>query len=158
MLGLKRRQTRIMINEGHKNVKLAFEQSQIRDIEEKQMFKEKKEQNLLNIMNRTMQLQKQRNKRMTVAGKSIEESMIQWTKISDEEYAQLHGEANLILSQKYDKEAKLDQKCCKKKSSAITNDDDYTVEEVEEMDQHLFTRLILEKKALWNWRKLMTMI
>ena len=27
MLGLKRRQTRIMINEGHKNEKLAFEQS-----------------------------------------------------------------------------------------------------------------------------------
>ena len=45
---------------------------------------------------------------MTAAGKSIEESMIQWKKISDKEYAQLHGEANLILSQKYDKEAKLD--------------------------------------------------
>ena len=26
------------------------------------------------------------------------------------------------------------------------------------MDQHLFTRLLLEKKALWNWRKIMTMI
>lgn len=45
---------------------------------------------------------------MTVAGNSIEESMIQWKKISDKEYADLHGEANLILSQKEDKDAKLD--------------------------------------------------
>ena len=100
MLGLKRRQTRIMINEGHKNEKLAFEMSLAKDRQDRENFKEKKRQNLLDIMNHTMQLQKQRNSRLTIAGKTIEESMIQWKKISDEEFALLHGEANLICSQK----------------------------------------------------------
>ena len=73
---LKRRQTRIMINEGHKNEKLAFEMSLAKDRQERENFKEKKRQNLLDIMNHTMQLQKQRNSRLTIAGKTIEESMI----------------------------------------------------------------------------------
>lgn len=45
---------------------------------------------------------------MTVAGNSIEESRILWKKISDKEYADEHGEANLILSQNEDKDAKHD--------------------------------------------------
>lgn len=135
-LAIKRRQTRININEGHKNDKLAFERSQLKDQQEKQMSKEKKRQNLLDIMNHTMQLEKQRNRRMTIAGKSIEEDKIQWKKIPDEEYADKYGEANLIISEQQDKEAKLNQKCCKKKSNI--DDDVYTVEEVEGMDKALF--------------------
>ena len=38
------------------------------------------------------------------------------------------------------------------------SDTDYSVEEVEMIDQHLFKRLEEEKKARYNWRKVMTMV
>ncbi len=37
-------------------------------------------------------------------------------------------------------------------------DTEYSVEEVEEIDQYLFDRLQKEKIARWNWRRVMTMI
>ena len=47
------------------------------------------------------------------------------------------------------------KKSCKKKSEV---DDKYPVEEIEDIDTILFDTLEKEKKARFNWRKIMTMI
>ena len=49
---------------------------------------------------------------MTVNGKSIEEDMIIWEKISDEEYVKMHGKKNLESPLTKNQEAKLKGKCC----------------------------------------------
>ena len=66
----------------------------------------------MNVMNHTHHLLKQRSKRMMVNGKSIEEDMIIWEKISDEEYVKMHGKKNLESSLTKNQEAKLKGKCC----------------------------------------------
>ena len=54
----------------------------------------------------------------------------------------------MICSQSKEEDAKLKKKCCKKDpKKAKKSDYEYTVHEIEEIDQHLFTRLALEKKA-----------
>ena len=56
----------------------------------------------------------------------------------------------------------LKKNCCKKKTAAEKNslpqDQTYTVEEVEAIDQPLFEKLQTEKQARFNWRRIMTMI
>ena len=50
--------------------------------------------------------------------------------------------------------------CCKRKGSEakVPEHEKYTIEEIEEIDNRLFTTLTKEKKARFNWRKVMIMI
>lgn len=46
----------------------------------------------------------------------------------------------------------------KKKKTTDSSEEEYTAAEIEQIDQSLFNRLETEKKARYNWRKILTMI
>ena len=96
-----------------------------------------------------------------------------WKFIPDKEYVKIYGPDSLkeksepeVLKKRLDT-FKLQTKriCCKKNSDNEQPDKKrrkmenvYTVDEVEDIDQTLFKTLEKEKKARFNWRKVMTMI
>ena len=94
-----------------------------------------------------------------------------WYMISDQKYVELYGKEALAVIKSDDEEdndgtvkrsltKRLTKKCTKskKRKKKIPVEDSYPVEEVEEIDKSLFTKLEKEKNARLNWRRLMTMI
>ena len=83
-----------------------------------------------------------------------------WISISDQEYVEKYGEEGLATFKETsdDESPVLKKACSKKKVIKKMRDDIYSVQDIERINQELFITLEKEKKARFNWRKVMTMI